>query len=380
MAAISNVSSASYAATTGAMPTHAALDLIIMFAYRDGNTTAPVLQAGWNDWPGTPTGSGNTQSARLAYKWAASSSETTGTWALATGIVIMVYRNVVAFGGVAWGTGTGATITYPALASFTITDGTSWGVRFAGQRNATNLTTNAPSTVPNTARTGVATEARGLDSNGGISSITAGTQSTNGSTGWEAVTIELVAPAAALVGTLTDDFTTGSTPDPAKWSDFGFGIGSDASTLAGGKLIQDTATSLAWLQSAGYFDLTGSSVKVQLTDNSASTQASLALYDYQTVNRANWVIDGTDASGLHTHVNGDWYRIRESGGTIFYDYSSDGVNWTNGTTTAMDPMLRRMSVNLQAIPDVGPPTTTRWDNLNVDAVLLKSGMMFASMF
>lgn len=210
---ISFISAASQAGTSiTTAPTHITGDLLVRFDYRDGSTTAPTLASGWTNFIAGGTGTGNTQSARLSYKVAASGSETVGAAANATGVVCHVYRGATDFttgSSLAvpiFGTGSSATITYPANNRI-VTDGTSWMARFAGHRTATNLTTNAPSTIPNTFRTGVATEAVGFDSNGGMASDpTAGTQSVSATSGWEACTVEIiwdgvyVAPGATNTG------------------------------------------------------------------------------------------------------------------------------------------------------------------------------------
>lgn len=185
--AISYVSSASAAAATVAMPSHQAGDLILVFAFVDGSTTNPSLPSGYASVTGLGNGA-NTCSASVGFKWAQSSSETTGTFTAATGVVVHVYRGVTSVPVFVRSKGTGTTITHPALTLSNAT-GSSWVVRFCGHRTATNLTTNTPAGF--TARTGVATEARGMDTNGGVTTANSVTQSVNASSGWEAWAIEL---------------------------------------------------------------------------------------------------------------------------------------------------------------------------------------------
>lgn len=203
--AISYISTASAAANTVAMPSHVAGDMIVAFTFRDGNATAPTIPAGWQGL-GQPTITGaNTCSISIAYKIAASGSETTGTWTNATGISVGVYRNAAAE---TWTTptamttsGTGGTLNYvPANfygAYHTIAqDNTEvWCVRFAGQRDATNLTTNTPTGW--TARGGTTTETRIMDTNGRIAGfdtdVGVNTQSTNGTTGYFIASVRIEA-------------------------------------------------------------------------------------------------------------------------------------------------------------------------------------------
>jgi hypothetical protein len=138
------------------MPTHQAGDLIIAFAYRDGNTTAPSLPVGWSnpDVVGAGvTNSGNTQSARIGYKFAASSSETSGTWTNATGLVIHVYRGVSQrspFQLATWvNAASSLSMTYGPLDAIIRNDSTTWVVAFAGHRSQNAAVNTAPSGLTN---------------------------------------------------------------------------------------------------------------------------------------------------------------------------------------------------------------------------------------
>jgi hypothetical protein len=176
-------------ATLTTMPTHQAGDLLLGWAYRDNSLTSPTLPAGWTNI--LSGGGGNGNSRRCANKIATSSSETSGTWTNATGLVILVYRNAGLTDNTRQvsGTGNSSTLNYAAL-TLQAVDGSSWIVRFAGHNTATNLLTNTPAGY--TARAGVATDVRGIDSNGAVASNpTAQTQSVNTSAGWITVTVEI---------------------------------------------------------------------------------------------------------------------------------------------------------------------------------------------
>lgn len=343
--AISYVSSGSVATTAGnsyaltPMPSHQAGDLLLAYAFRDGSTAGPTIPEGWSQ---IHTAGANTCSHKVAVKWAASSSETSGTWTNATGLVIHVYRGVATRGATLSGTGSSNSITYPAL-TLLKADSTSWVARFAGHRTATNMTTNTPAGY--TARTGVASEARGCDSNGGLSSNPAsGTQSVNQTSGWCATSIELLGPAANAGSTFTDDFNTGSTPDSSKWSTTTIGAGT--ATLSGGALVLTSdATSLAKVDSLDIYNFTGDAGFVQLQTSTLTAGAAiLQLSDGKIGALAAWQFDASGATPLflggtygtsRSHTDGTWYRIRESGGTLYYDYSSDGSSWTNHTSVAL---------------------------------------------
>lgn len=86
------VSAAAAEATSVAMPTHQAGDLLVMWAYRASSTTRVVAPAGW--WYVTMRAN-VVQSATLCYKIATSSSEVSGTWTNAEMLAVSVYRDDV---------------------------------------------------------------------------------------------------------------------------------------------------------------------------------------------------------------------------------------------------------------------------------------------
>ena len=90
---ISRIGSASAEATTITIPAgHHQGDIILIAAFRDGNTTNPSVPAGWTTI--TVTTDGTTCSTSVGWKIATSNSETSGTWTNATGLMCHVYRGV----------------------------------------------------------------------------------------------------------------------------------------------------------------------------------------------------------------------------------------------------------------------------------------------
>jgi hypothetical protein len=188
---IQHIASASTNSTSITMPTHQAGDLLLCYAWRGEVTTLITVPAGWTNIIGT-TGSGH--QIRMAWKIAASSSETSGTWTNATnGIEMMVYRNAAGptdFNWMSHQTARSSTITYPLLSSLQATDGRSWIVRGAKHDNTTNLTANTPAGY--VGRTNISNTARVIDSNSAVATApVAATQSVNGSGNWLAVTLEI---------------------------------------------------------------------------------------------------------------------------------------------------------------------------------------------
>lgn len=194
---ISFVGAATAAATSITIPTHQAGDLIVIFAFRDGSTTAPTVPAGWFVPPNSTT-SVTGCSAAIAYKFATSSSEASGTWTNATHLSVAVYRGIAANTGFAqftFGTGTTNSLSYPAQSNWIRTDSTSWALRFLGHVNA-NATATAPTGYTNRADFGSGGSARVAvhDSNGTVNSVSAGAVTSTGTAGgWIACTVELIA-------------------------------------------------------------------------------------------------------------------------------------------------------------------------------------------
>jgi hypothetical protein len=270
-------------------------------------------------------------------------------------------------------TGTGTTITYPAV-TLQKTDSTSWVYRSACAKAATNITTNTPTGY--TARGGVATTGsaiRGCDSNAGLaSSPSTGTQTVSGSGVWIALSVELVVP-TATISTLTDDFDTGSVPDTTKWTNVG------SCTLSGGQLV---VPAFGTLVSNVPYSLTGDRVFVQA--KTVSAQGFFTVFGgggevgwvFNSSSQAQVYLNGSLGS-TRTHTSGDCYSIRESGGTIFCDYG-DGTTWTNlGSATAASLSVTPAALKPQMYDNSGTGTD-QFDNFNtVPPAPANTGAFFA---
>lgn len=372
--AVTYVSSASAAAATVAMPTHQLGDLIIAFAYRDGNTTAPSLPAGWTN---INNSGANTNSARLAYKFALSNAETTGTWTNATGIVIQVYRGTGGVGANAVGGASSGTITYPAL-TLQNADNTSWVARFAGHRTATNMTTNTPAGY--TQRTGVATEVQGSDTNGAVATNpTTGTQVVNATSGYRAYTIEIKGPAPKIEN-FYDDFNDNAL-SVTNWNPW---VGGTINEIGQTLQIQSSTTATyKGMDSVSKWSLTGSYVEVEVPHvltglSSATTYMRVQADDNNGITIST---DGTSiyarkqvagsyttlASTNYSATTHRWWRFREASGTIYYELSPDGFTWLSFTTLATPFTLDSLTAQLAVGTDVANASTDTavFDNFNV---------------
>jgi hypothetical protein len=202
-----------FTAASGATATvpsgHYPGDLILVFAFRDGNTTAPSLGSGFTTLL-APAGA-NTCSFRLGFKKAASTSESTTTWTNATENIVVVYRGLVdqaqPCGTPVSGSGNNTTVIYPAL---TLSKPeSSWVVGFAGHRSVDTALETAPTGLKFVGGIVDATaEVACHDSDAAESSWSATSVSTGGtSSGWFAVTVELL----ALQGQLNNYMSVSST-------------------------------------------------------------------------------------------------------------------------------------------------------------------------
>jgi len=162
--AISYISSAS-GTNTATLGTHTTGDLILVFAFRDGNTTAPSLPAGFTSIQASGASS---CSARMGWKIAASGSETVGTWTNATSVIAAVYRGTDGVGGSAITGGSSTVLTFPAV-TMLVTNGTSWVVGGVGHRSTNVAIETAPSGMTNRISVADATDEAALhDTNGGV--------------------------------------------------------------------------------------------------------------------------------------------------------------------------------------------------------------------
>jgi hypothetical protein len=180
---ISYISAASAAATSVTLGTHATNDLITIVAFNNTSATTPSLPTGWvSQYTLTAT-----IGWRVGYKVAASSSETSGTWTNADGVIALVHRAsasalVLPATNVS-SSGTATNITYGAIgAALDRTNAADrWMIAFASTRTADSSVETAPSSFTNrTSLLGGSWEIAAHDSNGALGSYGGGTVSAGG--------------------------------------------------------------------------------------------------------------------------------------------------------------------------------------------------------
>lgn len=200
------------------------------------------------------------------------------------------------------------------------------------------------------------------------------------------------APSAAAISTISDDFDDNSL-DAAKWVNASTGTATLAET--GGQIVitppaSTAGTNYGVLNSVNSYSLLGDNVFVQLaqplslgTNRDSSfyvfadasnavgfvLQYSGSVYALKTLQRVAGVTTTpiTIFSAATYNASHRWLRIRESGGTTFWDTSPDSITWTNQASAANPITLSSVKINLDA-GTFGSTTsvgTLIYDNLNV---------------
>lgn len=238
--AVTRIAADSADGTSVTVPAHQVGDLLLFAAFRDGSNSTPTKPA---DITQLESNTSNSAGALFGYKIADTTTETSGTWTNGTEVTVVVYRGVDQtnpIGDSAPATGSGTTITYPAL-TFIVGDGTSWAAGIAYHRS-----TNCDLAVEPTGMDLVINEQNGsdemaaMDTNAGVASWAGGTAAVEGtSSGWVGFTAEIraaaSAPTAAVTGTVTPSTT-------------------EADIVAGGETIIITLTADTWVASGATFD------------------------------------------------------------------------------------------------------------------------------
>lgn len=220
----------------------------------------------------------------------------------------------------------------------------------------------------------------------------------------------LILPQGALavskMDTVTDNFDDNTTA--GDWGGFGNGglvnINGQIEILQGAGdtqydgLESDTGT-------IGFKDLTSSSVYVQIIYAGVQTDTNWEAYPLEIFSQVDvndhiaWLISGGTLSPFYT-VNSvntfvgpssaynpatmKCFRIRESGGTTFWDYSSDTActSWTNYTSVANPAGIDETSMHIEIIGGKFAADTTNQvmiaDNLNVSTATCDPSSTFCT--
>lgn len=183
---------------TATLPSFAANDIAIVYAFRDGSTTNPAVPGTFTSI--TNTTDGTTCSISMGWRRLQSGDTTIGTWTNASRCSVVLYRGMKPSGTpvgafAAGASSTSNTLDYPAL-TLTATNGTSWVLRAAGHRSTDQNLETPPSGYTNrAAASGVDATAETAvhDTNGPVSSVSADNVTLTGtSSGRIPVSLELI--------------------------------------------------------------------------------------------------------------------------------------------------------------------------------------------
>jgi hypothetical protein len=181
--------------------------------------------------------------------------------------------------------------------------------------------------------------------------------------------------------TLTDTFDDG-TIDPAKWpQSYGDPIEAD------GRAKIPCTIGYAGLRSASAYTLTGSGAYMRIyppaAGGAASAAASIFIQTTTGGTDAGFLIDTAgNAVGLYLRegyadgaavfltydpVDHAWIRIRETGGTLYWDTAADGLTWTTRRTATSPAWASdtNLSIVIEGHRDTGTPDYVQADHFNV---------------
>lgn len=189
----------------------------------------------------------------------------------------------------------------------------------------------------------------------------------------------------ALVETLEDNFDDNSL-DATKWNNWGGVQVVEANSQV--EITSSLAANYYGFEAQNRYSLVGSSFFAELVN--AGNQA---LTSYKTIlqcakdasNTASITITGNNVvieklvGGSYTQLTSTAYnssthkylRFRESGGTLYYEYSANGSSWSAFTSEsapfALYPIYPVMLVGTDSVE--GSTTTAIWDNFNIEPTL-----------
>jgi hypothetical protein len=201
-----NGSSGSSIAT---MPTHQSGDYLLMLAINPDSTVIPSLPAGWT----SRIDEAINPAIRVGFKVAASSSETSGTWTTANGLLCVVYRNVNDIGTASASVAASSTNwVFPRLDLFDKNEQTSCVVMLGSK---TSTDTSLPSTSPSGYTRRITFRAAFVDLGEyeaarvrtfGVESIAGG--GSNDTLAFASIELRTASPNNTNVGFVSSDFST----------------------------------------------------------------------------------------------------------------------------------------------------------------------------
>src|ERR1044072_21894 len=380
---------------------------VVMFTFVNTfNGAPPSVPSGWtlakNQNNATPS-----LGTYVYWKVAGASEPSTYSWGLAPGLDLAANIAVHTYRGVDTTTPVGASVsavstTLETLASgnVSVTTPGSWLLAVSGCRHTgtTSCQCSMASMFEQTDLTAADTAgsfSRSMatyDSNGTVAVGTASrTAVVGGTTLAHTVILVPIRPQLDLAETLTDNFDDNSV-NSSKWDNGVSPYTGTVSETNGRIQISDLVggSSRKGLSSVVPYDLRGSYVQAQIgavfTDSTSQifpirlSTGSAGGSTWTGIQVLNGNIRVSDSGGVSSYsatyssTNHKFVRIRESGGTVFYDRSADGVSWTNmtsQTTAALGFGVAEVWLSIEHFNGaaVGSSSTAAVDNFNIIPVL-----------
>lgn len=206
----------------------------------------------------------------------------------------------------------------------------------------------------------------------------------NTGTTLEAIAFALsVIPPAARLETLTDNFND-NTMDINLWSLL---VGTGTSAETGGQLVLTPASNNPGSTYDGYssvnrYDLTSSQATIELAQGVTATSGCEQAFtlEIDSSNAITMLLGGSnnlifrlktagsnnDTSVTRNDTTMHWWRIRESGGTVYWETSQNGNTWTvrRSTTVSFPVTSVRLKISAGTWQNVASPGVGIYDNLN----------------
>jgi len=131
------------------------------------------------------------------------------------------------------------------------------------------------------------------------------------------------------------------------------------------------------VQSVAAYDLTGGGLSVELLPFTPGNNVQCDFSLITGVNSLSWHVDNSGNLDVVDTVNGTtrvknspitsayrYLRIRESGGTTYWDYSADGLTWTNAVNVSNPFSVTGVTVFLGTTGSPSGTNTVLWANVN----------------
>lgn len=190
-----------------------------------------------------------------------------------------------------------------------------------------------------------------------------------------------------LTGELRDSFND-NVVDTVKWpNNYNTGA-SGLPTETGGRARVPCDTGFAAYSSDTIYTLQDSTARARIfppADGGAASEAWAQLLVASSTSGTDAVIEVNAATGtitfasrtgfadggavtlIYSATNHAWVRIREAGGSLFFDTSADGITWTNQRTTASPAWVSDTDIQIQLLAhrDGGVVDFAEFDSFNI---------------